>query len=426
MSEPPKNVVIIGASFAGHALANALATSLPTSYRVVLVEQNDFAIHLPALVRAVVVPGSERDKLTGRLTQGTVFPPGSRHRLICPAKVLALGDGTVTLDTEFEGSKTVPFERCVVATGASQAPPLRPAPGSTLEEYNALLRTVQADMGAADAILIVGGGAVGVEVAGELSHHYPGKKVTLVHSQPRLLLTSESTPRPKAAAHDFAYAPVPEWIGESLEAQLAARGVDVALGERVVFPSGDWKEGGWDGATGKLDRAHDIPLTSGRTVRADYIFASPGNRPNSALVSAVDGEAVTGAGHVVVDAEFRVVSDDAALARVYALGDVATQAGRKTAGLAVYESRHASKVIAAHVKAAEAGRVETARGYTPIDWRSIVVPLGDGTGDAVGAGVLDFKWFGMWAAPRWIIRWFAKDYFVRNFYSLFKGRDEYR
>lgn len=282
-------------------------------------------------------------------------------------------------------------------------------------------------MAAAESILIVGGGAVGVEVAGELSHHYPGKKVTLVHSRPRLLLTSDSAPR-KESDEGFAYAPVPEWVGESLEAQLRERGVEVALGERVVFPTSS-KSGGvdeWDGRTGVLGGTHAVPLTSGRRVEADYIFASPGNRPNSGLVAALDPDATSSAGHVLVDNEFRVVSDEEALGRTYALGDVASQAGRKTAGLAVYESYFASRAIVAHVKAYEAGTVEQGPVYTAPDQRSIVVPLGDGTGSAIGAGVLDLRWFGIWGAPRWIIRWFAKDYFVRNFYSLFKGSEEFK
>ncbi|TXT12783.1 hypothetical protein VHUM_01184 [Vanrija humicola] len=430
-----KNVVIIGGGSPALSITDASLicraragqpSALPAAYRVVLVEQNDFAIHLPALVRAVVLPGSENDKLTGRLTQGTVFPKGSRHRLICPAKVLALREGSVLLDTEFEGSCELPFERLVIATGATQAPPLRPAPGSTLEDYRELLRAVQADMGAAESILIVGGGAVGVEVAGELSHHYPGKKVTLVHSRPRLLLTSDSAPR-KPGAEGFAYAPTPEWVGESLGEQLVARGVNVALGERVVFPTGTvTNKDEWDGRTGKLGRTQAIPLTSGDIVEADYIFASPGNAPNSALVATVDPKATSSGGHVLVDGEFRVQSDKPALARVYALGDVASNAGRKTAGLANYEAYYASRAIVAHVKAHEADREEKAPVYTAPDLRSIVVPLGDGTGENIGAGVLDLRWLGVWAAPRWIIRWFAKDYFVRHFHTLFKGSDEYR
>jgi apoptosis-inducing factor 2 len=42
-------------------------------------------------------------------------------------------------------------------------------------------------MESSQSILVVGGGSVGVELAGEIATDYPGKKVTLVHKGPRLL-----------------------------------------------------------------------------------------------------------------------------------------------------------------------------------------------------------------------------------------------
>lgn len=39
-TETPQNVIVIGASFAGVALAKRLIETLPTGYRVILVEKN--------------------------------------------------------------------------------------------------------------------------------------------------------------------------------------------------------------------------------------------------------------------------------------------------------------------------------------------------------------------------------------------------
>lgn len=102
------NIVIVGGSFAGHAAANILSASLPPQYRVVLIDANDFATHLPAVVRALVVPESESRNLTALLRDSTVFPTGSRHKVV-HARVLTLGDGVVTLDRNFEGSAQLPF-----------------------------------------------------------------------------------------------------------------------------------------------------------------------------------------------------------------------------------------------------------------------------------------------------------------------------
>jgi len=35
--------------------------------------------------------------------------------------------------------------------------------------------------------LIIGGGAAGVEVAGEIRHQYKDKQIAIIHSQPKLV-----------------------------------------------------------------------------------------------------------------------------------------------------------------------------------------------------------------------------------------------
>lgn len=44
-------------SFAGHSLANYLGPKLQASHRIILVEQNEFTVHLPGVVRGLVEPG---------------------------------------------------------------------------------------------------------------------------------------------------------------------------------------------------------------------------------------------------------------------------------------------------------------------------------------------------------------------------------
>ncbi len=55
-----KNIVVVGASGAGHPLVNALAGKLPATHRILLVERNEFVVHMPTIVRALVVPGEYR------------------------------------------------------------------------------------------------------------------------------------------------------------------------------------------------------------------------------------------------------------------------------------------------------------------------------------------------------------------------------
>ena len=49
------------------------------------------------------------------------------------------------------------------------------------------LRQLQKSIETAETIAVIGGGAVGVELAGDIASYYPKKDVTLIHSRERLL-----------------------------------------------------------------------------------------------------------------------------------------------------------------------------------------------------------------------------------------------
>lgn len=233
----------------------------------------------------------------------------------------------------------------------------------------------------------------------------------------------------------YAYPLVPERVSKRIHAQLCARGVDVILNDRVRFPdsdvrtdpigNGDAKDAeAWDGREGILPGLQTITLASGQMVQADCVFGGSGASPNSGLVSAVDRTALVG-GYVAVDPNFRILSSSPSLVGVYALGDVASTGGRKTAGQAVGESRHLAKVLLAHLACEAKGQKPIAKGYAPGFLQSILVPIGEGRGgpgDGIGAGAIDLGWLGVWGAPDWLLRWFAKDYFCsQHFVARFQG-----
>lgn len=83
MSSELHNIIVVGGTFplpppsrlkanasasaAGHVLVNNLASTLPATHRIILVERSEFVIHAPAVVRALVVPGeSPIDDAQGR------------------------------------------------------------------------------------------------------------------------------------------------------------------------------------------------------------------------------------------------------------------------------------------------------------------------------------------------------------------------
>lgn len=135
----------------GHTPSSSLAT--PTTD---LVQRSPTAL----------TPGWESKNLTARISQDTIFSAHSRHRVLCPNSVVELRKDTVVLEHPFEGSTEIAFDKCILAMGAQQPAPMRPQIGSSLEEYKAFLRKMQGDIKAASSVLVVGGGAVGVEIAG--------------------------------------------------------------------------------------------------------------------------------------------------------------------------------------------------------------------------------------------------------------------
>lgn len=73
----------------------------------------------------------------------------------------------------------------ILATGSSQSVVLEHPNKDMLSSKNdglKALNDVRGTLSAAKSILIVGGGFVGSEIAGELSVAYPQSKITIVHS----------------------------------------------------------------------------------------------------------------------------------------------------------------------------------------------------------------------------------------------------
>lgn len=208
----PRNVVIIGGSFAGISLARRLCEILPSGWRVVLVERNSH-FHFPFVFpRYGVVPGHEHkafipyDEILCAGRKGV--PKGIFVRV--RDAVAEVGPTEVRL----VGGAVVPFQYLAVATGTSSPRPSRLA-SADRHEACAELRALQTEISAADRIAVLGGGAVGVELATNIKDWYPGKNVTIVHSRGRLM---------------HAYG---ERLNRHVETEMNTLGVDIRLGQRA-------------------------------------------------------------------------------------------------------------------------------------------------------------------------------------------------
>ncbi|KAI8848136.1 hypothetical protein BC829DRAFT_226909 [Chytridium lagenaria] len=80
----------------------------------------------------------------------------------------------------------VSFDYLVIATGAKQGIPARPA-SLNMEDGVKEMESYAEAIKRSHRILIVGGGPVGVEVAGEIRHKYNDKDITIVHDRAGLI-----------------------------------------------------------------------------------------------------------------------------------------------------------------------------------------------------------------------------------------------
>ncbi|GAA5874585.1 hypothetical protein JCM1840_002237 [Sporobolomyces johnsonii] len=382
-----QNVVCIGTGLAGTSAIEALADSLPPSHRIVAIAPVPGYWPIAAL-RAAVVPGWE-DKPVAPLTN--IFPAGSRHVILEGTSVVELRKNSVVIDKAhpelgFEGSE-IKFDKCILATGSSYPFPCRPLPGSSAADIVDQLRSLQSQIASSSSILVIGGGPVGIEVAGEIAEFYNGKDgrekktVTLVHSGERFI--AEEGFKPK--------------LGESLKGQLEALGVKVVLGKRVDvqgLPTGA-VEGG----------AREFKLDDGEAVTADFIFLAFGNTPNTSLLSAFDPSILDASHRVKVQPSLQLTGYD----NLFAVGDITDIPESKLFAHAQNHGPVVAKNIVALIKSGDKEKAGL-KSYKA-GGRMIAVSVGF----KGGAGQM----FG-WVMGPWMVAFAkSKTLFIDNFKKLY-------
>jgi NADH dehydrogenase FAD-containing subunit len=112
--------------------------------------------------------------------------PNASQNAVVKARVVSLQPTQLTLDREWQGSRQIPFDFLVAATGTRLQ-----APGTMKDDEKPpsveYFKGHQQAVKNAQSILIIGGGAVGVQMACDLKEVYPEKEITLVHSRDHLM-----------------------------------------------------------------------------------------------------------------------------------------------------------------------------------------------------------------------------------------------
>ncbi|EUC39817.1 hypothetical protein COCMIDRAFT_41750 [Bipolaris oryzae ATCC 44560] len=244
-----KNVVVVGGSFAGYYTAKHLTEILPTGHRVVLIEKNSHFNYVFAFPRFSVISGYEKFAFIpyGGLEKGA--PKGIFE--FVQGKIDKVDERIIRL----EDGKKLEYEYLVIATGTSSALPSKVTATESLDAQREL-RSLQSKIEKAARIAVVGGGAVGVELASDIKDFHAEKSVVLLHSRDRLLPSFG------------------ERLHQYVMKRLGEMGVEVWLNERPQI----------------LEGSQTLKLTSGEEETFDLVIADE-HFPN---IFAVGDVAATG------------------------------------------------------------------------------------------------------------------------------------
>ncbi|KAJ7164387.1 FAD/NAD(P)-binding domain-containing protein [Mycena filopes] len=244
------SIVIVGAGIGGgSALARTLSKKLPSA-KITLIDSRPYAISLPTLPRMTVSDGNDLfdtalipfDKLfhnaNGTFVQGVVesIQANKKGGSVVLANgrefaydVLALAPGSV-----WEGPIDFPLDAAAVP---------------------AFLAEQRAQFKQAQKIVLVGGGAVGAEFAGEIKNVWPEKQVTIVHGGTAIL-----------------NATYPAKFRTNLAKSLEARGINILLEDfidEIPLP----------GST------TSVTTRKGSVIGADLVVPTRGPRPRTEFVA---------------------------------------------------------------------------------------------------------------------------------------------
>ncbi|KDR71582.1 hypothetical protein GALMADRAFT_74880 [Galerina marginata CBS 339.88] len=362
-NENTKTVIVLGAAYGGARAAQILAAGLPEDWKVILIDRNSHANHVYVMPRFAVLPGHEYKAFIPYTNVFLVDPPKLKH-IHLQAQVNSIRPTNITISRSFPElgipTTTIAFDYAIYALGAHLPPPLN-LWGTTKDATDEVtgdtalftgskieacewFKEKQKIIEKAQTVLVVGGGALGIQFATDIKSVYPTKKITLLHSRSRLL------PRFDEKMH------------EEIEKSCVSLDIELILGERLDLDS-------IENGSAKINQLGKkvVRTVTGREIEADLFLLCTGQAPNTGLLNTMDPATVnkdtglarvlrtlqlqslsevTSASHLLMDAlEKLSVSEDGvtrgskeitSYPHIFAIGDAADAFGAIPAGHNAY------------------------------------------------------------------------------------------
>ncbi|KAF4047007.1 Pyridine nucleotide-disulfide oxidoreductase [Phytophthora infestans] len=219
------------------------------------------------------------------------------------------------------------FDYLVLATGSTYTVPIKQDPEDYRRETTeAKLQEVRSEIENAAKILIVGGGAVGCEMAGQIKAKFPEKNVTILEAH------SELISRNKLSDNFYS----------KLHAALDAIKVNVILGERLT-----------ERLPGNSFEKRTLRTDKGTEIESDIQLLCGGFHPVSDLVKAMVPSLITEQGSIKVNELLQL--DNEKYANIFALGDSSNHETPKMAFWAADQGKFLAAQLAAVVQKKQDG-----------------------------------------------------------------------
>lgn len=259
------NIVIIGGVAAGPKTACRLKRLVPDA-DITIIDQDNLISYggcgIPYYVSGDVSDEKELRNTSFHMTRDEKFFVNAKGvKVLTRTKALAIDrqeKKVLVKNLDSDRQQAIPYDKLVLATGSE--PFVLPIPGADLEGvytisdlHKAIAIKEQLAKGKIGRAVVIGGGAIGIEMAEAFTDLW-GVKTSLVEFMPQLL--------PNILDQTFA---------AMLANHLREQGVDVHLNEAAVSI-----EAGSDGKTCRV-------ITANREIETDIVIMAAGVRPRSQL-----------------------------------------------------------------------------------------------------------------------------------------------
>lgn len=205
----------------------------------------------------------------------------------------------------------IKFDYVIYGAGRNRHWPISPS-AFDANLYVSEMVAVKDEIEKAEALSIIGGGAVGVELAGEIKSHFPHKTVNLIHPHGNL---------PKE--------PLSEKFKETVLESLKRAKVNVHLNTRIS----------------KELENNDLETTKGDVIHSSLNFWCNSYKNNTQILSENLKYFVSENNNIFVNEYSQVSHNGKTLTNFFAIGDLVEQPIIKSAGWAMYMGKHAANNV---------------------------------------------------------------------------------